>query len=115
MRSCVLDGERGPQHESKPNLDGIIKGSRVESYERSDLVQPVRQAVAMEVERAGCGQRPAVIGKECLQRGHQVRLIVEWTQEIARQVNLRLLIGQADEGGDPERVEAMHTIWLAKA
>src|SRR5947209_18118516 len=100
-QSGGLDVE-GAQQQRQADLYRVVEPARVEAGERGDLVEPVAEGIAVDGEPLH-GQRWAAVGREKGVEGlEQLGLMVERAEQVGRKLDLRPLVGDADEGRDPQ-------------
>src|SRR3954468_11566759 len=93
----------------------MIEVARIEAREGGDLVQTIAQRVAVDRQAGGGRRDTAVLGEEHGQGLEQLRLVVERTQEVGSQGDLRAFVGYADERGHAEGVEAVDLVRTMEA
>ncbi len=108
-------GVKRAQGQCDANLHGVVEVARIKPGERSNLIEPVAQRVAMDVEAAGGRRGTAIFGEEDIERVEQFDLVVERTEQMDRQIDLGALIRDADKRRDAEGIQTMHAVLPMKA
>lgn len=103
-------GMEGAEDKGETDLQRVVEAARIEARQRSDFVEAITEGIAMDTEASRGRGRGAVLRKERFECGEQCWFMVEWTEEMKSEFNLRVLIVDTHEGHRSQAVETMDPI-----